>query len=87
MTCRLMPSFSVPIPPSLSPSLSLCSFTDTDADPYNADRGLWYSHIGWLFEAPAYTEKRKLISLRDMDQDPGQETTEEGGRKARVTGG
>ena len=24
-------------------------YTDTDRDPYNAKRGFWYSHIGWLF--------------------------------------
>lgn len=24
-------------------------YTDTDKDPYNAKRGFWYSHIGWLF--------------------------------------
>lgn len=23
-------------------------FTDTDRDPYNAKRGFWYSHIGWV---------------------------------------
>jgi fatty-acid desaturase len=23
-------------------------YTDTDLDPYNAKRGFWYSHIGWL---------------------------------------
>ncbi len=24
--------------------------TDTDKDPYNAKRGLWYSHLGWILE-------------------------------------
>ncbi len=24
-------------------------YTDTDRDPYNAGRGFWYSHIGWIF--------------------------------------
>lgn len=23
-------------------------WTDTDSDPYNAQRGLFYSHVGWL---------------------------------------
>jgi len=23
-------------------------FTDTDKDPYNANRGFWWSHMGWL---------------------------------------
>lgn len=25
------------------------SFTDTDKDPYDARRGFWWSHIGWVF--------------------------------------
>jgi hypothetical protein len=62
-----------PFSPFFPPSPS-CSFTDTDADPYNAERGLWYSHIGWLFEAPLYTDKRKLINMSDMNNDPGQKT-------------
>ena len=24
-------------------------FVDTDRDPYDANRGFWYSHIGWIF--------------------------------------
>jgi stearoyl-CoA desaturase (Delta-9 desaturase) len=24
-------------------------FTDTDKDPYNAKRGFWWSHMGWVF--------------------------------------
>lgn len=24
--------------------------TDTDKDPYNAQRGFWYSHLGWVLE-------------------------------------
>src|ERR1700733_14796782 len=24
-------------------------FTDTDKDPYNAGKGFWSSHIGWIF--------------------------------------
>jgi len=24
-------------------------FTDTDKDPYNANKGFWWSHVGWLF--------------------------------------
>ena len=27
-------------------------FTDTDRDPYNSERGLFYSHVGWLLVAP-----------------------------------
>ncbi len=25
------------------------SFTDTDKDPYDATRGFWWAHIGWVF--------------------------------------
>jgi stearoyl-CoA desaturase (delta-9 desaturase) len=29
-------------------------FTDTDKDPYNAKRGFWWSHMGWVFyQSPA----------------------------------
>src|SRR5262245_29196871 len=24
-------------------------YTDTDQDPYNAGRGFWWSHMGWIF--------------------------------------
>ncbi|KIY71476.1 delta 9-fatty acid desaturase protein [Cylindrobasidium torrendii FP15055 ss-10] len=27
-------------------------YTDTDLDPYNAHRGFWYSHIGWMLLKP-----------------------------------
>jgi len=44
-------------------------FTDTPSDPYDATRGLWYSHMGWLFEAPPFNPKRRLINMKDLDQD------------------
>lgn len=27
-------------------------YTDTDLDPYNAHKGFWYSHIGWMLFKP-----------------------------------
>ena len=47
------------------------SFTDTPYDPYDSTRGLWYSHCGWLFEAPPFNPKTKLIDMRDVDKDEG----------------
>lgn len=42
---------------------------DTDDDPHNAKKGLWYSHMGWIFEKVRY-EKAMLISLDDLNRDP-----------------
>ncbi|KZT68880.1 delta 9-fatty acid desaturase [Daedalea quercina L-15889] len=27
-------------------------YTDTDLDPYNAHKGFWYSHVGWMIVKP-----------------------------------
>jgi stearoyl-CoA desaturase (delta-9 desaturase) len=43
-------------------------YTDTDHDPYNAKRGFWFSHIGWIFETPRYT-KMKLVDASDLNAD------------------
>ncbi len=42
--------------------------TDTDLDPYNARRGLWYSHVGWVVEItdPAIAE----TPVPDLEADP-----------------
>ena len=45
-------------------------FIDTENDPHNAKRGLWYSHIGWIFEKGDYP-KAKLIDIQDLLDDPG----------------
>ncbi|XP_014478404.1 PREDICTED: acyl-CoA Delta(11) desaturase-like [Dinoponera quadriceps] len=47
-------------------------YTDTDADPYNASRGLFFSHIGWLLvrKHPKVTEKSAMIDCSDLEQDP-----------------
>lgn len=40
---------------------------DQEADPYNATRGFWYSHCGWLLVGQRYTEEKYATRLR---QDP-----------------
>ncbi|GAB1864914.1 Acyl-CoA Delta(11) desaturase [Camponotus japonicus] len=47
-------------------------FTDTDADPYNARRGLFFSHIGWLMvrKHSDVINKGATIDMSDLDQDP-----------------
>ncbi|KAI9274169.1 stearoyl-CoA desaturase [Sporodiniella umbellata] len=44
-------------------------YTDTDKDPYNARRGLFYSHAGWLFIRRP--EKRVgFADVSDLESDP-----------------
>ncbi|XP_074033517.1 acyl-CoA Delta-9 desaturase [Leptinotarsa decemlineata] len=47
-------------------------FSDTDADPHNASRGFFFSHIGWLMSKkhPAVIEKGKTIDMSDLEADP-----------------
>jgi len=40
---------------------------DRDADPYNAQRGFWYSHCGWLFFDDTHMSEKYASRLR---QDP-----------------
>ncbi len=40
---------------------------DGEADPYNAQRGFWYSHCGWLFYGNQRTDEKYATRLR---QDP-----------------
>lgn len=46
-------------------------FTDTDADPHNASRGFFFSHMGWLLirKHPDVKEKGKTIDMSDLEQD------------------
>lgn len=40
--------------------------TDSDEDPYNASRGFWHSHCGWLFvETPHRVEKYESRLRKD----------------------
>jgi len=47
-------------------------FSDTDADPHNAMRGFFFSHMGWLMSKkhPLVIQKGKTIDMSDMDADP-----------------
>jgi stearoyl-CoA desaturase (delta-9 desaturase) len=40
---------------------------DQPGDPYNAQRGFWHSHCGWLFVNDRYTDEKYALRLR---QDP-----------------
>lgn len=44
-------------------------YTDTNDDPYDAKKGLWFSHMGWIFEKPFYP-KLKLVDASDLMADP-----------------
>jgi stearoyl-CoA desaturase (Delta-9 desaturase) len=37
---------------------------DQEADPYNAQRGFWYSHCGWLFFKDTYADEKYASRLR-----------------------
>lgn len=47
-------------------------YQDTHADPHNAGRGLFFSHLGWLMlkERPEVDEKRQQIDMSDCIADP-----------------
>lgn len=43
-------------------------YTDTDADPHNAKRGFFYSHMGWLLCRlhPLAKEKKDQLDISDL---------------------
>lgn len=47
-------------------------YSDTDADPHNATRGFFFSHVGWLMSKkhPKVKEYGKKIDMSDMEADP-----------------
>lgn len=47
-------------------------YSETDADPHNAKRGFFFSHVGWLLcrKHPDVKNKGKGIDLSDLEQDP-----------------
>ncbi|KAL4149370.1 hypothetical protein QTP88_003331 [Uroleucon formosanum] len=47
-------------------------FSDTDGDPHNAKRGLFFSHIGWLMQRghPEVFRRSKTIDMSDIDNNP-----------------
>jgi stearoyl-CoA desaturase (delta-9 desaturase) len=42
--------------------------TDTDEDPYDARRGFWYSHIGWVMRKS--NPDLPPMPVRDLERDP-----------------
>jgi len=42
--------------------------TDSDLDPYNARRGFWYAHIGWVLRKADPTIKQ--VPVVDLERDP-----------------
>ncbi|XP_074039157.1 acyl-CoA Delta-9 desaturase [Leptinotarsa decemlineata] len=47
-------------------------YSETDADPHNAKRGFFFSHVGWLVLTPHpnVVEKRKSVDMSDLEADP-----------------
>ncbi|XP_055902590.1 acyl-CoA Delta-9 desaturase-like [Eupeodes corollae] len=47
-------------------------YSDTDADPHNATRGFFFSHVGWLMSKkhPKVKEYGQKIDMSDMEADP-----------------
>lgn len=47
-------------------------FSETDADPHNATRGFFFSHMGWLLvrKHPDVKVKGKAIDMSDLEADP-----------------
>jgi stearoyl-CoA desaturase (delta-9 desaturase) len=47
-------------------------YTDTNADPHNAKRGFFFSHIGWVMmkHHPAVKEYGKYVDVSDLAKDP-----------------
>jgi stearoyl-CoA desaturase (delta-9 desaturase) len=46
-------------------------FSETDADPHNATRGFFFSHVGWLLvrKHPDVREKGKAVDMSDLNTD------------------
>ncbi|KAG8219325.1 hypothetical protein J3R82DRAFT_208 [Butyriboletus roseoflavus] len=68
------PTSSSPREPFFSPYSALIElqkrFTDDPVhDPYAATRGLFYSHMGWIFFKPKY-ERINTVDQEDLDSDP-----------------
>lgn len=43
-------------------------YTDTELDPYNADQGLFYSHMGWMLFKPR--RKPGVADVSDLANNP-----------------
>ncbi|XP_003741542.1 stearoyl-CoA desaturase 5 [Galendromus occidentalis] len=47
-------------------------FSETDADPHNANRGFFFAHVGWLLckKHPDVATKGKKVDMSDLLKDP-----------------
>ncbi|XP_025199049.1 acyl-CoA Delta(11) desaturase-like [Melanaphis sacchari] len=47
-------------------------YSETNADPHNAKRGFFFSHVGWLLcrKHPEIKEKGRGIDMSDLERDP-----------------
>eukprot|EP00929_Paragymnodinium_shiwhaense_P049814 TRINITY_DN2511_c0_g3_i1.p1 TRINITY_DN2511_c0_g3~~TRINITY_DN2511_c0_g3_i1.p1 ORF type:complete len:686 (+),score=128.77 TRINITY_DN2511_c0_g3_i1:104-2161(+) len=47
-------------------------YSDTAADPHDANRGFWFSHVGWLFfkKHPAVAAAGRKVNMDDLKADP-----------------
>lgn len=46
-------------------------YSDTSEDPHNSNQGFWWSHMGWLMQAPPPDAMEKMRSLTsDLNGDP-----------------
>lgn len=47
-------------------------FTDTDADPHNSTRGIFFSSLGWIFFKKHPDVKRigQTVDVSDLKNDP-----------------
>ncbi|XP_061706538.1 acyl-CoA Delta-9 desaturase-like [Cydia pomonella] len=47
-------------------------YVDTDADPHNATRGFFFSHVGWVMmdKHPEFERKSKGLDLSDVEANP-----------------
>ena len=47
-------------------------YSETNADPHNAKRGLFFSHIGWLLvrKQPDVKAQGNKLNLDDLHNDP-----------------
>lgn len=46
-------------------------YSDTDADPHNANRGFFFSHVGWLMSRkhPKVKEYGQKMDMSDLEAD------------------
>ncbi|CAG2121417.1 unnamed protein product, partial [Medioppia subpectinata] len=47
-------------------------YSETDADPHNANRGFFFAHVGWLLcrKHPDVSSKGRNVDLTDLMHDP-----------------